>query len=378
MLYVAALQIGPAVASMDVYAETTRLFLASPGQRQNILSRHFSFLALAGAIAGPIVGLAFYTYEGQFSIEVYYIFPALFLTELFANDIARLLPPLRHPFAASIFLFVRQILPLSIVFTLDEIIESEVTLLGAILATYGATIPLVSIVLIVLRLRAYFLTLLKINLPWVLATIHASIIFFSATVAFRILFGIDRFIIASETGLATSGIYGLYVSFGLGIVSVLEAGVSAWKYPPFVQTILQRDSHLAIVQFKNFMITNLLSSALLCISAYFAISYIVKSFLETSYQAGLPYLHWVVLGAIAISASLPLHYLLFALRKDLYLLYIYSFSILAVGTYSFLFLNGGGIGEAFGMFVIASFAISIGRIIFSIGPLKSIYRGRWP
>lgn len=377
MLYFVALQIGTAVASMDVYAETARLFLDAPDQRRHILSRHFSFLFVAGAIFGPLVGLAFFSYEGQFAIVLYLIFPVFFLAELFANDITRLLPPLQHPFAASIFLFVRQVPPLGIIFALDEFVQTDLTLLGAIVITFGTTIPLIGVALIVFRLQAYYDTLLRLDLQWVRATIRASLIFFVATLVFRVLFGMDRFIVASATGLATSGIYGLYVSFGLGIVSVLEAGVSAWKYPPLVRSILQRDSRSVAAQFKSFLIANLVSSALMCLAAYFAIWYIVLNFLEPHYHAGLAYLHWALLGVIAISASLPFHYVLFGLRKDLSLLMIYLCTLAIVLLYSFLILNGGGIGEAFGLFVVATSVIAGGRLLFAIGPLKSIYQGRW-
>lgn len=377
MLYVAALQIGTAAASMDVYAETTRLFLDAPDQRRHILSRHFSFLGVAGVTLGPLVSLAFFAYEGQFPIVLYLIFPVFFLTELFANDVTRLLPPLQHPFAASVLLFVRQILPLGAIFALDELVEANVTLLDAIVIMFGTTVPLIGVVLIVFRLRAYYDTLLRLDLSWVRETVKASVMFFVASLVFRVLFGIDRFIIASTTGLAISGIYGLYVSFGLGIVSVLEAGVSAWKYPQLVRSILQQDSHAVMAQFKGFLIANLISSAVMCLAAYFAIRYIVLTFLEPSYHAGLAYLYLILLGAIAISASLPFHYVLFGLRKDLSLLAIYSCAVAAVLVYTFLVLNGGGVGEAFGVFVVATFVIAVGRLAFAIGPLISIHQGRW-
>ncbi len=378
MLYIAAIQIGTSVASMDVYAETTRLFLNAPDQRRLILSRHFSFLGLSGAILGPLFGLAFFGYEGRFPIEVYLIFPIFFLSELFANDITRLLPPLNHPFAASSFLFVRQMVPLATMIVIQELIGANLTLLDALVITFGATVPSICIVLIAFRLQGYYSSLMRLNIPWVIATIHASALFFAATVVFRVLFGVDRFVVASATGLATSGIYGLYVSFGMGIISVLEAGVSAWKYPPLVQSVMKRDARSVMVHFRSFLIANLISAVLMCLSAYFAIRYIVLNFLEPNFYTGLLYLHWIMFGAIAISASLPFHYLLFGLRRDLSMLIIYILAMGAVVLYSLLVLNNdGGVGEAFGVFVVATFVIATGRLTFAIGSLKSIHRGLW-
>lgn len=377
MLYVAALQIGTAIASMDVYAETTRLLLDAPDQRLRILNRHFSFLSAAGVMLGPPVALAFFAYEGQFPAIIYLIFPLFFLSELFANDITRLLPPLQHPFMASVFLFVRQGIPLTIIFALDEFFGAALTLLATIVITFGATVPLIGATLIVFRLRAYYDTLLSLDLRWIRATVRASLVFFASTLVFRTLFGLDRFVVASMTDLATAGVYGLYVSFGLGIVSVLEAGVSAWKYPPLVGSILQRDSGSVIEQFKSFTVTNLVSSALMCLVAYFAIQYIVVHFLEPYYHDGLVHLHWILLGVIAISASLPFHYTLFGLRMDQSLLAIYLCAMAAVVLYSSLVLQDGKLGEAFGVFTVAAIVISIGRLTFAIGPLKSIRQGRW-
>ncbi|MFG6531419.1 MULTISPECIES: lipopolysaccharide biosynthesis protein [unclassified Sulfitobacter] len=377
ILYVATLQIGTAAASMDVYAETTRLFLDAPDQRQNILSRHFSFLGATGVIVGPLVGLAFFAYEGQFPIAVYLVFPVFFLTELYANDITRLLPPLQHPFAASVLLFVRQAIPLAIIFVLNEFSGSDLTLLKTIVITFGPAVPVIGIVLIMFRARSYYDTLLRLDLRWVRTTVQASAAFFAATLVFRVLFGIDRFIVASMTGLGTTGIYGLYVSFGMGIVSVLEAGVSAWKYPPLVRSILHRDSGAVIIQFSSFLITNLVSSVVMCLAAYFAIQYIVLNFLEPHYHAGLAHLHWILLGAIAISASLPFHYVLFGLRRDRALLAIYCCAVAAVMLYALLVLKGGGVGEAFGVFVVATTVIGAGRMAFAFGPLKSIRQGHW-
>tara|TARA_Y100000296_G_scaffold87454_1_gene134732 strand:- start:18860 stop:20116 length:1257 start_codon:yes stop_codon:yes gene_type:complete len=377
MLYAATLQIGTAAASMDVYAETTRLFLDAPDQQKNILSRHFSFLGATGFIVGPLFGLAFFAYAGDFPIAVYLVFPVFFLSELYANDLTRLLPPLQHPFAASVLLFVRQGIPLATIFVLDELAGIDLNLLAAIVITFGLAVPVVAIVLIMLRVGSYYETLLRLDLRWVRTTVQASAVFFAATLVFRVLFGIDRFIVASMTELATTAIYGLYVSFGMGIISVLEAGVSAWKYPPLVRSILHRDSGAVMAQFSRFLITNLVSSVVMCLAAYFAIQYIVLHFLAPHYHAGLAHLHWILLGAVAISASLPFHYVLFGLRKDRALLVVYSCAFAAMAIYTLLVLKGGGVGEAFGVFVVAALTIAAGRIAIAMGSLKLIRHGRW-
>jgi O-antigen/teichoic acid export membrane protein len=202
--------------------------------------------------------------------------------------------------------------------------------------------------------------------------------FFAGTLVFRALFGIDRFIVASMTDLETSGIYALYISFGLGIVSILEAGVSAWKYPQLVDALLKRNSRSVVIQLKSFLATNFISSVVLCLCAYAAIQYIVLNFLEPFYNAGLVHLHWILFGAVALSVSLPFHYLLYGLRKDWSFLVIYIFALAAVISYAFLILKDGDVGKVFGLFAIAAFFIAAGRLTFAIGPLKAIYKGSWP
>lgn len=375
MLLLVTVQMASAMASMDVYAETTRLFLGQEGGRDQVLSRHFSFLLLAAVLAAPLAAAGLYLHEGSASVIVYALVALLVVSEALANDVGRFLAPLGRPLWASAYLFIRQVPPVLALFLADlaglrlGLVEIVMVLAGFSVAVTTASVVWLS------RARPWrFIS--GFDARWTWAVIRGCALFFAGTILFRALFGLDRFLVSSGTDLSTAGVYALYVSFGLGLVSVLEAGVSAWHYPKLVQAVLRAEHALALRRFRDFAIANALSSLVLCVLAAMAVPLIVRGALGPEYEAGLALFPLILLGAFLISASLPFHYLVYARRHDVKFAMIYGAALIVMAGYFLMVLSGGGLAEAFALFPIIAAAITLGRVLAAAPVIAALRRER--
>ncbi|MFN4287843.1 MAG: lipopolysaccharide biosynthesis protein [Brevundimonas sp.] len=362
MLLLVTVQMASAMASMDVYAETTRLFLAQEGGRDQVLSRHFSFLLLAAVVAAPLAAAGLYLHEGSASVIVYALVAALVVSEALANDVGRFLAPLGRPLWASAYLFIRQVPPVAALLIADLAgVGLGLVEIVMVLAAFSVAITAASMVWLSRGRPWRFIS--GFDARWTWAVIRGCALFFAGTILFRALFGLDRFLVSSGTDLATAGVYALYVSFGLGLVSVLEAGVSAWHYPKLVQAVLRGEKALALRRLRDFAIANALSALLLCALAAIAVPLIVRGALGPDYEAGLTWFPLILLGAFLISASLPFHYLVYARRRDVSFVMIYGAALIVMAAYFVMVLSGGAAAEAFALFALVAAAITVGRVI---------------
>ncbi len=371
MLFIAAGQLASALASMDVYAETSRVILTGDTDQRLLLSKHFSFISASAILVAPVATILFWLQDPHAPYLVVVLLPLFIVAETIGNDFGRLFAPLGKPVWASLYIFLRQA-PLTIViFLMSEVLERPISLnetIGLLVAS-SIVVIIPSIIWLSGRHLRSFITAL--DPLWAGKIIKGSILFFIATMIFRSVMGLDKFIVSNVTDLTIVGVYAFFVSIGMGILSVAEAGVSSWYYPKLVKAVMAGETKTSISVFFGFMKANFISTIVLAGIAISVVPFIIEALLGPEYRDGLTYFPLILAGVICLSLSLPFHYLIYAKRQDTKLILIYSLALSTMMLYAVIWLAEGTFAEAFGMFFVIAATIAIGRLIGAIQIIRS-------
>jgi O-antigen/teichoic acid export membrane protein len=157
---------------------------------------------------------------------------------------------------------------------------------------------------------------------WIKKGIKTASYFFAGTIALRGIFTLDRYILKFYCGVADVGVYTFFMGIANAMQSFVDAGVIVFIYPKMVKAYRNNNNVEFRKELKNLSMGILLSVAILfscaAICMYPLLNYIGKE----SYINSMP-VFWVLMAAISVSCigMIP-HYVLYAKKKDLSILYV--------------------------------------------------------
>ncbi|MCL5043065.1 MAG: hypothetical protein M1440_11565 [Gammaproteobacteria bacterium] len=364
-LYWAGLQLSASLIPLDVYAQTTRLILARTEETGSNLEKHFGFLFWAILILAP---LAVYL-NAKFGAKLEGLLLILFLfhltIEVFATDLSRLLIPLGKPLLSNFSNFLKSagwIFPLILLFELNIAEISPVTVINLWL---GGSIVSVIVALRLSRLEKFRLSKIEIDIRWVKAAISGSFVFLIATLLFRSILGVDKFLVSAAYGEEVVAIYTVYAAGVLGVLALLESGVSAWHYPGMVQSIRNSNFDLAKSQFGKYFSQNIFSAFLLFLGLFLFFPSAAYVFLPDAYFDEISLFFVMSVGVVFYCITMPFHYVIYAFGRDVYFLMMYGVSLLLMFSWYFLFMKSFDVLGAGLMLSGALFSISLLRVLFA-------------
>ncbi len=364
-LYWAGLQLSASLIPLDVYAQTTRLILTKRGEAGSNLERHFGFLLLAVFLLGPLALFLNVIFGAELDGLLLLIFAIHLPLEVYATDLSRLLIPLGKPLLSIISNFVRSaawFFPVLMFFEL-EIAEA----LPVAVVTFWLSGTFLSVILILKFSRVEGLKYRKvlIDIDWIKAAITGSFVFLIATLMFRSILGVDKFLVSSAYGEDIVAIYTVYASGVLGVLAMLESGVSAWHYPRMVQSIKNNKIDLALRQFRSFFVQNFIATATLFLGLFLLFPLIAHAFLPPIYYDEISLFFIMAVGVVFYCLTMPFHYFLYGLGRDRYFLFMYSFSLALMFCWYFSIMRDFGINGAGLMLAGALISISIFRVMLT-------------
>lgn len=372
-LYSGAILLCASLVSLDVYAHTARLILSSQ-EKKTVLGRHFGFLLLSVFILAPIFSIVLYCISPSFKSQLVILFLFHLPFEAFATDMGRLITPLKKPFQAVVTLFIRSslwVFPALLLLAYNDGAGVAPVFvfwfLGSFFSVFYGAFCIKKI------LGEWLLPV--IDFQWLLSALKLSLVFFVGTIAFRSILGLDRFVIENQLGLETLGVYTLYATVALGVLALVETGVSAWHYPGMVQAISRGDTQSAKSKFKGFLMANTVASIVLMSLVFVGFYFSALWFMPNIYFGSIDAFFVISIGVLFYVISMPFHYVIYSFRKDFYFVIIYFLSLLFVVFWSLLFLSEMGILGAALMISGALSVIAIGRFLVSTHLLIGFMRG---
>jgi O-antigen/teichoic acid export membrane protein len=183
---------------------------------------------------------------------------------------------------------------------------------------------------------------------------------------FRSILGVDKFLVGSAYGEEGVAIYTIYAAGVLGVLALLESGVSAWHYPGMVQSIRNSMFGEAKDKFRKFFIQNLISTILLFLGLFLFFPIVAYFLLPKIYFDEIELFFVMSFGVIFYCLTMPFHYVLYGFGRDGYFVFMYAVSFsLMFFWYFFYMVDFGLVGAGF-MLTGALLSISIFRIAFSL------------
>jgi O-antigen/teichoic acid export membrane protein len=371
-LYWAGLQLGSSLLTLDVYAHTSRLLLKPEADRAKIMSLHFGFILLAAVLLSPLAGLVFYQSSSAITLLLLALFVVHMPLEIVSTEVGRLLVPLRLPLASNVIMFVRSglwVIPLVLVMEL-RLIEVGVDtviwfwLAGSIL---GAVVSLAA-----LRRALGKAVMPSVKLDWIWTALAGSGTFLLATLLFRTILGADRFLVERVLGLEAVGVYSLFASVCLGVLALIESGVSAWHYPKLVAQIQAGDGAAARATLRLFVRQNLAATLALMTLIALVFGAAVWLFLAPVYFQNMATFIALVAGVSLYCLSMPFHYVVYGFQRDRLLIAIYGGALCVGVLWASLFMRQFGITGAGIMLALALGTIALGRVLVATRLMRSM------
>lgn len=303
------------VLGMDMYTYTTREILASsPARWRSQIMSHTAFLGCVSIVTLPLLITLFYGGVLPWSVVAW--FYLITASEHVSLEIDRLLVALNDQFAASVVILVRQgMLPTIFIPIMALMPEFRNTttlfslwILFNLLAIAGGSIALLRDTRI--ETSAY------VDWAWLRRGVAVAAPFLLSTLCLRIIFTVDRQIVATFSDLATLGAYTLYIAIAGGLTSLLAVAVHQFIYPALVKAAEVGDP---VAYAKN--VKSLWRQTVLIVCGSFIVAMLahtwVGDFFDDPIYSKYAWLLPFAIGVIGIyNISLVPHYGLYSLRAD--------------------------------------------------------------
>lgn len=146
----------------------------------------------------------------------------------------------------------------------------------------------------------------------------------------RFILSLDKFLIGNMLDYDVLAVYTLYASVIFSLVSMMEVGVSAWRYPHLIEQINSKDSKNAVISMKKFFKDSFLFGVFFftCISVSFPVY--VNYFLSGTYYESINGFYILMCASFIYSLTVPAHYIIYGLRSDKFLLFINLLGLLSM------------------------------------------------
>ncbi|MBB3763520.1 lipopolysaccharide biosynthesis protein [Sphingomicrobium lutaoense] len=362
-LYSSALLLISDLLPLDSYAAIIRQLLGEKSDLKGILQRYFGLLAASALSLGLPVAWLYVSATPALGSLIAVVMAGHILLEILSANAARIAIALGAPLRANLLIFLRTAawvfpaLPALYFQGADAVFEDLLLVWAAgsaLAALYGG--------FLLQRLSGQSITP-RWDAAWTRALIRSVGWFFAGTVLYRAIIGLDRLIVERLAGTEVLAVYAVLIALAMGILSLLEAGVSAFHYPEMVKDIRAADWKRAHEGFRRFVRVNLLSTGGTFAVALGVYGLIIDPLLPSFYQGYSEAFAWLLVGTALFSASMPYHYALFGLDRDRHMLAIYATGLVAMVGWAALKVHGGTVVDAAIMPSVALSAIALGRFV---------------
>ena len=305
--------------SFDSYG--LRAILQKPEREQGAYIRnHFVFYLTSYVIfVGPIA-LIFLTLD-ILPAHLLPYFLVLLLLETLNQTFFALFAILQKSLTANIILFFSQaswiLIIFSIWFLLPELLVFETFLVAWIcggLFTVGYA-------LFQLRKLYASFSLGKIDWAWIKGGIAVSLIFFCSTLSYKLIEFTDRYFIEGSLGLSQLGIYVFYSQIANLINTVINTMVILMLYPKLITSYINHDVEGFLIIRKKMYLRVFGLGVCLALGEVLLIEFLLQWLGKKSFEQEISTFYILLLSNIIMNLSFVPHYCLYALKKDMQLLY---------------------------------------------------------
>lgn len=331
-LILATIAFGVLVIGGDYYTYSQRELLAIPKQRWSFVLQHQAIATSILYITLMPALLLLFSME-LLPIHLVFWFYILLTLEHVAQEINRLLVAMQRPLLASWILFLRMgawVWALLMIMWLNpEARTLEVTFQAwAIGVALAIIVGMRGIHNEVKPWRAW-----PLDRAWLMRGFKTGLLFLLATLSFKALTTIDRFIFQHINGLEMLGVYVLYAGMAMAIINFMDAAVFSFLYPRLISAHTQGDDVMYTRIYKEMI----WSTIVMAIGIPIIIALIAPHILHWTgrqiYNEHLSLLWLLLIASVIYSISTLPHFGLYAKKNDRIILAAHlSALIIFIGT----------------------------------------------
>lgn len=335
-LLVASINLAVYFIGLDFYVYSNRLLLQSDkNKHSNIISSHFQLILVIYLITLPAISIAFV--KKALPLEYIVLFYMILILDHLNQEAMRFLTVLGKPIKSNLLFFIRSggwsFIVIGLVF-----FNFDADLKNVFQIWIGAEILCFILSLFGLHKENIRLTFTRMNWNWLKTGLKICIPFMIGTLAVRILYTGDRYIIEYFFNANTLAAYVLFSSLAAAILSFMDAAVFSFHYPELVREIHNRTKqHEKII--KKFITKTVLFLLFINICAVVCIKIFLTLIGKEIFFNHLNYFYFLLFIQTIYCLSMIPHYILYALNKDAHIIQSQVIALFIFTIFTFLFLH---------------------------------------
>lgn len=346
----------------DFYQYSQRELIAQPHSRRSFVIQHQALTASILYFALLPASLLIFSFN-LLPITLIGLFYALTITEHLGQEVGRSLTALSCTVTAGVVLFLRSaswvwILAASSMFenstTLDSILKYWL---------FGSLVGLVyGLIFLHKEIRPW--RKWPIDLNWILRGARKSFLFFIATLAFKGMTTIDRYMMQVTSEPDVTGAYVVYVGIAMVLINLLDAVVFAPLFPSLVLARVEDRNEDFVEQYRKLHRQTWLLATIGSVLSIFLVPQVFQWADKSIYQNYLE-IYYVIVAAIFLYAvSMVPHYALYAKGKDVAIVAIQIGALIPFAvTFAIAYHSGPTYGAALALFAAFLFIFSAKTLI---------------
>jgi O-antigen/teichoic acid export membrane protein len=314
-LFLATVTLSLYLVGLDFYAFSQRELIAAPPQKRGwVTKQHLVVMLVSAMCILPFIGFA-QAWLPLGSALAPWLLVIVFLEHM-GQETVRVLVACAAPLEAGVVIALRTAAWGPPVLLLMYRYESLATLETVFAAwTVGGVLAL-AYATYCIRLRGLGGWADPVQSAWVRRGFLVALPLLAATVALRLLFTLDRYVLEWLGDLERLAAYTLFVTLAGGLIGLADATFNVFSYPVLVDAHGRGDRRRFLGEFRGF----LRSVAAFALGGS-AILYVCLPLLQTfltaeAYRTHAGMFPWVLAGVSLYLLSTVVHYGLFAARRD--------------------------------------------------------------
>ncbi len=336
----------------------------SKGQEINIIISNQLILHVIMYILFFFVTFLFVN-DDKIGISYFLIVYFILFFEHLNQEISRYLIFYERQLAVSLFLFLRTGVWAIIYAVYAYYFESFNLISLFIFWLIFSLIALISSLIYLINRHKFNISFCAINFKYILSGISKSIYIFIAGLAFKAIFFADRFLLKDISDINIVGVYVFYMTLVMSALSFYEPMVISFSYQKMLKYFNAKtyDKYKKEVKKASFQTT--LFIFFLIVGFYFFIPIVLSILDKESYISFLWIMKYIYVIMVFYVFSLFLHYLLYSIDCNKYILYSHL-SSLVVFFISYIFFEFFTISNGLSVVLISICLCFIWMVISSL------------
>lgn len=314
-LLFATISFGVMFIGGDYYTHSLRELLSSPRERWSFVLQH-QILAtgILYAFFLPLLTLLFVF--DLLPVALMGWFFILLLIDHIVQEINRLLVAMHRPLLASCVLFVRMGAWVWVVMPIMWLVPESRNYESVFIGWLGGGTLAIAIGIYGIAREAAPWHFWNWDRAWLLRGFGVGLMFLVATLCFKALTTVDRFVVEALNSMDVLGVYVFYVSLTTAVLSILDAAVFSFLYPRLVRAQREGDN-IAYRHIRREMIWATLGASIgLAVLIAFFTPFLVEWIGRPLYAEHQHLLWLLLIGTIIYCMGMIPHYGLYARGAD--------------------------------------------------------------